>query len=242
MKYQDLQKELTGLIHSGNGLSENGQFLSEREISEKYDVSRTTVRRAILELCKQGYLYRSHGKGTFLKTSQPAYSIYSITTCSENYSEMGLHPSRKLLRHEVRSAPRTVAAHLKIKQNEPVLFLDILYLADRTIFNETISYLPLSRFPGLRTADFSKEPLLDILRERYNAVPDQTQNSIQAIMPPAEISKNLNITPALPIIMFESVTSGYVGEHYCPFEYFQCFYRTDILRFHYTQDHRSTYG
>lgn len=41
-------------------------ILSEREISQRLDISRMTVRKAIEELCRQGVLYRGGNRGTFV--------------------------------------------------------------------------------------------------------------------------------------------------------------------------------
>ena len=43
---------------------------TERELSESFEVSRYTVRRAITELVHAGYLYRVQGKGTFVYDGQ----------------------------------------------------------------------------------------------------------------------------------------------------------------------------
>ena len=39
---------------------------SEPELSELYSVSRITVRRAVDELCTEGYLIKKQGKGTYV--------------------------------------------------------------------------------------------------------------------------------------------------------------------------------
>ena len=39
---------------------------SERQLEELYNISRTTIREAIDHLVRQGYLYREHGRGTFV--------------------------------------------------------------------------------------------------------------------------------------------------------------------------------
>ncbi|WP_300914361.1 GntR family transcriptional regulator [Faecalibaculum rodentium] len=41
-------------------------ILSEREISQRLDISRMTVRKAIEQLCRQGVLYRDGNRGTFI--------------------------------------------------------------------------------------------------------------------------------------------------------------------------------
>jgi GntR family transcriptional regulator len=39
---------------------------SERQLESLYSVSRPTIRQAIDLLVRQGYLYREHGRGTFV--------------------------------------------------------------------------------------------------------------------------------------------------------------------------------
>jgi GntR family transcriptional regulator len=39
---------------------------SERQLERLYNLSRTTIREAIDQLVQQGYLYREHGRGTFV--------------------------------------------------------------------------------------------------------------------------------------------------------------------------------
>ena len=45
----------------------NDQIPTELELSEKYDVSRITSKRALAELENEGYIYRLRGKGSFVK-------------------------------------------------------------------------------------------------------------------------------------------------------------------------------
>ena len=42
---------------------------TEKELSDMFDISRTTVRQAIAEMVQEGWLYRVKSKGTFV--SQP---------------------------------------------------------------------------------------------------------------------------------------------------------------------------
>lgn len=236
MKYAYLKEKLIALIESGEGCDDSGRFISERKISEMYDVSRTTVRRAIADLQKQGYLLSIHGNGTFVKDRNRTQSIYSIIRCTQNYAEMGLHPSTKVLHREITAATATVARNLKISVGDPVLYIEKLFMGDRTVFNETVSFISIDRFPGIERKDFSV-PILEVLRAFYAAQPRKTENSVEAILPPEKIIKNLKITPLTPLILFESVTSGSYKGEYVPLEYFKCYYKTDTLRFNFTQEH-----
>lgn len=63
--YQELKKDiLTGVYQ------EETQVPTELELSEKYDVSRITSKRALMELETEGLIYRVRGKGSFVKKRQ----------------------------------------------------------------------------------------------------------------------------------------------------------------------------
>ena len=70
--YFQLQKELLKEIENGRWLP--GQSIPpERAMAESHQLSVGTVKKAILNLVNEGYLYRIQGKGTFVAgmTLQP---------------------------------------------------------------------------------------------------------------------------------------------------------------------------
>ena len=68
--YRQILEDLREKIISGElGLGE--RLGSHRELAEAYGVSIITVRRALAELVRQGYLYARVGKGTFVARSTP---------------------------------------------------------------------------------------------------------------------------------------------------------------------------
>ena len=237
VKYGVLEKSLYDMIISGQGIETDGKFWGERKISEYFGVSRTTTRRAIDSLCKQGLLVQFHGKGTYVKGFLKAQPLESITRCAQHYSEMGLSPSAEVLEQKIQMASRLVAKRLQIEEGAPVLLLRKLFRGDRMIFNETISYMPVQQFPGIEHIAFSETPILEILRARYGAYAKQTEHTIEAVLPSEAIARDLQITPATPLLLFESVSSGVVGGRYVPFEYCRTYYRTDFIRFGFAQGH-----
>ena len=63
--YQQLMEDIKCAIEEGRYQPEE-KIPSESELSELYSVSRITVRRAVDELCAQGYLVKKQGKGTYV--------------------------------------------------------------------------------------------------------------------------------------------------------------------------------
>lgn len=64
-KYQILKEYIIDTIGSER-LSPGDKIWSENQLTEKFNVSRYTVRQAIGELANEGWLYKVHGKGTFV--------------------------------------------------------------------------------------------------------------------------------------------------------------------------------
>ena len=63
--YQQLVDEIKSQIDSGI-LKENDRIMTETELSDAYEVSRITVRKAISVLVDEDYLVKQQGIGTFV--------------------------------------------------------------------------------------------------------------------------------------------------------------------------------
>ena len=63
--YKQLEEKLQKEIETGERPA-GSRLPTENELSETYNVSRVTVRKALAGLSELGYLYRKSGKGTFV--------------------------------------------------------------------------------------------------------------------------------------------------------------------------------
>ena len=64
---------------------------SERQLSQDLGVSRLTVRAAIDELAREGYLVRRRGSGTFVREPKIAQEL-TMTSFSEEMRRRGMRP------------------------------------------------------------------------------------------------------------------------------------------------------
>ena len=70
-KYKIIEEALLERIHAGN-FSLDEAFCTEKMLSEQYEVSRITAKRAIEDLEQQGILYRKRGVGSFVSRNLPS--------------------------------------------------------------------------------------------------------------------------------------------------------------------------
>lgn len=149
-------------------LSVDQKMISEREICEKYGVSRTTVRYALEELEKMGFIYKRHGKGTFVsslwKEKQNLSDFYSFT---EQMKQLGKTPTTEMLSFESVSANAYIAKKLGISEGERIYELRRLRKADEREMMVETTFMPYYLFQELSLEQLQSMPLYELLREFY---------------------------------------------------------------------------
>lgn len=84
-KYMKVAEYFKALIESDD-IKPGDRLMSENEITEKFKVSRHTVRQGLAQLETQGYIYKEQGKGTFCDNyKDDIKTIAVITTYISNY-------------------------------------------------------------------------------------------------------------------------------------------------------------
>ena len=85
------------------------QIPSEDELCRIYDVSKVTVREAIQELAREGYLKRQQGKGTFVLYSVPHPGLMMRTRLTEDdgFGE-GVNVRKEVVEKGVKEVPDEV--------------------------------------------------------------------------------------------------------------------------------------
>lgn len=203
--YYQLMDIIIEKIETGE-LKENDQLPSERELCELYGISRATVRQAIEELEKEGYIYKHHGKGTFVspkKFKQDLLKFYSFT---EEMKKLGKVPSSKVLDFKIEPCNEKVAEKMNIKAGEKVYKFTRLRLADGQPMILETSYIPFNRFPGIERSDLEKEALYDIFTKRFNATFTKAEESFQPVLTREHEAHLLQYFKGSPSMMIERKT------------------------------------
>ena len=225
--YHQVREALLALIAEG-GLQEGSLIPTEREIGEKLQVSRITVRRAIDELVREGYLVAQQGKGTFVARPKIDRSMTQMKSFSEQMLEEGHRPGSQLLslRHE--KARGYIASVLKIQNDSWVWVVERLRFADDEPICISITYLNLPPEVALTPAELQREPSLWATLEKKGIRLTRADETVQAIMAGEREAELLQMELGSPLLLIEGVVSTADN---IPVEYHQMFNRGDRYKY-----------
>lgn len=225
--YVRLKSVIEQNINSGEWQPDT-QIPSERELCERYDISRTTVRQALTELVSEGRLVRYAGRGTFVA---PHPFVQGTTRLSGFTSEMqgqGRMPRNRVLQFETVEAPPGAARGLQLEVGSPVLLLKRVRLADDEPMAVERAYLPETRFGPLLDEDLASRSLYALLERQFSITPTRAEQTLQAISCPEAEAQLLHITPQSPVLYMNRTT---FSQHDVPFEWVESYYRGDRYQF-----------
>ncbi len=229
-KYYTVEQKLVEEI-DGEVFQENQMIPSERELMERFGVSRITVRKALDDLVNEGYLYRIQGKGTFVKGDEFNQDLFQLTSCTEEIKKMGMIPTKRVLDARIIEADKVRQRSLRIQEGEKVFFLRRVYYADGQPLNLTTTYLPICLFPGIEKYDFSVESIYDVLERRYDAKITTATRTLEAVLVKSEVAEELDMEENAPVLLFRGITQGKISGAERPIEAFKSYYRSDKFKF-----------
>ncbi len=228
-----LFKQLRNVIINqiNNSVYHPGDLIpSEVELMEKYSVSRTTVRSAIDALVRQGYVYKIHGKGTYLADPQVTQNLNNLTSFSQIFSHLGKEPKGQLLRLETGLPDKHLAAKLHISPTSEVIYLDRLLCADKmpVSYSKTCIAIDIIRpYKDQITAAAIKEHGLYKLLLQLGIKLTGGEHLVSAVSATKELAEMLEIEFADPLL-FGELTS--YTQSNIPVEYSSIWTRADITR------------
>lgn len=221
--YYQLKMWLVERIDSGD-LKPGDAIPSERELSEQFEISRMTVRQALLELVNEGKLVREKGVGTFVAEPKIRQGLLKLTSFSEDMESRGMKPGARVIDLSVKKATAVIQNKLEIAPSESVLTLKRLRLADEKPMAIEMAHLPLSRFPGLTRFDFNDGSLYHYLKTHYGVEIAHAVQTIEVAMPSSSDQELLNMPSNVPVLLTERVT---MDGNRIPVEFATSIYRGD---------------
>lgn len=203
--YYQLMDIIVKKIETGE-LQEHDKLPSERELCEMYNVSRTTVRQTMQELEKEQYIYKQHGKGTFVAPRVIDQSLVKFYSFTEEMKRLNKNPTTKVLDFEEVESDSKLAMKLGIEEGDKIYKITRLRLADEEPMLYETSYLPVTRFPNLKSSHLEEHPMYSLFRDLYQVVITKANERFRAVPTSPTEARLLNIKEGEPSLLIERLT------------------------------------
>jgi GntR family transcriptional regulator len=179
---------------------------NEQELCEVFNVSRTTVRSAILELVRQGYLTRQQGRGTFVSKKIESDKLTMFTTFGELMLDEGTDFSTDLLAQTIMMPVDDLTEKLNISGEKHIIFIKRLRKVDYTPVLIQETYIPFHICPPLLEEDVQRNSLFELLEKKYGIRITGVRNYFNV--------KNLNAGDSMLLGLQESSPALVLTQHF----------------------------
>jgi GntR family transcriptional regulator len=226
-----LHRQLQGILENmivGGSYKPGQPFLTDKEVEQTFRVSRTTVREAISELTRLGYVTRRQGQGTFVMRTQEPLDATQLSSFSEDMRRRGLEPGSKVLSLSKEKSRGEALKHFGKKVTQ-VWRLHRLRLANGEPFALQTSYLPLDESKiELSGAKLTNRSLFELLERDYGLIMTSAHEVFSATNAAPEQAKLLEVKTGAALFCVDRYAFTQTGK---PLEYVHIAYRADKAKF-----------
>jgi GntR family transcriptional regulator len=228
--YQQLNQLLRSLVRSVE-FPVGGQFLTERQVSERFQVSRATANKALSNLVAEGLLTFRKGVGTFVSAQSMDYNLRTLVSFTEEALAAGKKPETRVLVFErvaARTVPDDVAKALQVSGEDSLWYMERLRLADGLPVILEHRHIVEAYCPRLKKRDVQGS-LYGIWKDLYNLDLEAAEQSIRAVSLSRAEAKALNTRQNTAGLLITSL--GFLTGHN-PLWFERTLYRGDAYEFH----------
>lgn len=180
--YKQVGSRLRELIQSDE-YQAGDRFLSEREVADRFEISRITANKAIAALVGEGLLEHRRGIGNFVRPAVLGYDLCRLVSFTEKARMAGLLPSTKLIKFErqiLKDADELMAETLDAAPDEELFVIErVRQVSDKPVIYEK-RWVRANRCPNLSVDDASGS-LYQAFTSKYALPLTGTQATLQAV-------------------------------------------------------------
>ena len=197
---------------------------TEHELMRHYNLSSTTVRRAVHDLVREGWIYRKAGKGTFVKRDKVEERLLRLTSFAEEMQSRNIKPEFKLVRAKMLVPPAEVAAAFQVPAQQKAYLIERIQLANGEPMAVARGYWRCEIGEQLAQHDLDLIPLYAVLEHTLHIPLVEADESISAAVADADIARKLDIPRHAPLLVRQRLSYTTAMR---PVEYTTTFYRAD---------------
>lgn len=216
-------------INNGE-LEKNEKLPSENDLSDKFDVSRVTVRRALQTLENEQLIYRCQGLGSFVSDQRTHQSFSFLNDFSEELSGSGLKPSSKLLSfgHENIKDKKGILSYLDIRNKEIAVKIERIRLGNGEPIAYDTTWMPVFYGQLIDGFDLENITIFNILENEFEIPIEKGCYRIESTVADDKLATHLKVEKNTPLLLINRIAYT-IGDK--PVYFQKRYYRNDKIVF-----------
>lgn len=217
--YYQIKMLLKSLIST---MEANEAIPGELELAQQYNVSRGTVKQAIMSLVQEGILYRIQGKGTFV-AEKIKRSFQRLPSFTDDIRRLGYTPKSKIIHFSIVEADSKIIQALRLPEGSNVYQYKRLVFCNGSAIALVSSFLRIDIYPSLTISDIG-DSLYDTLLKKYNKTPVSADDTYTPMNADHYLSSLLQVDEGTAILYSER--TAYLDSN-LPVEFVRSYIRGD---------------
>ncbi|MGG7176378.1 GntR family transcriptional regulator [Clostridium paraputrificum] len=203
-QYKQIEKDILDKIQTGY-FKQNDMIPTELELSNTYNVSRVTVRRATDNLVAQGLLYRTAGVGTFVNHNPATQKIATLKSFTEEMEALGLKASTKVTSFSIIEADSKIARMIGVEPGDMIYYIERTRYGNDDIFVFEKTFMSVKDNPdiSIKVLEGSKYHYIEHVR---NKKIKYSYHQTYPVLPPKNIAEIFDLDENTPIIKIGNTT------------------------------------
>ncbi|CEQ16400.1 GntR family transcriptional regulator [Paraclostridium sordellii] len=201
--YKKIENYIKDLIQSKT-LKQGELIPSEKQLSEEFNVTRMTVRSALNNLVKDGYITRQRGVGSIVLANKVYDNISAVSGFTEEMESKGYRVSNILVELNIVEADEELMNKLNLTEKENVWEIKRIRLANNVKLSYMETYMPVKLFPNLKKSHCE--------RSLYNYVENEcgykiamSEREVSAVLANDELAGLLDLTKPEALLYISQV-------------------------------------
>lgn len=177
---------------------------TEPELEKAFGFSRTTIRKAIDMLAREGYISVRQGSGTRVLGRKAVQNLNAFSSISQSVAAKGFKVGLKSCFLEICLPDSKIASLLELGEGEKTLCIHRIKTAGKTPICLIKNFIPLSLVPDIKL-DIKIPVLYDFLKENYGIEYTSSKDVISAQNATFEQASLLEIEPRSALLHVQRV-------------------------------------
>ncbi|WP_373600765.1 GntR family transcriptional regulator [Paraclostridium bifermentans] len=201
--YKKIENYIKNLIQT-KSLKPGELIPSEKQLSEEFSVTRMTVRSALNNLVKDGYITRQRGVGSIVLANKVYDNISAVSGFTEEMESKGYEVSNILVELNIVEADDELMKKLNITEKENVWEIKRIRLANNRKLSYMETYMPVKLFPNLKKSH-CEGSLYNYVEKECGYKIAMSEREVSAVLANDELANLLDLTRPEAILYISQV-------------------------------------